>query len=69
MLKCLRAVNTAATTRHLNAIHVSCNHEPNAEIDAGKGSPAQFVAAWRHVYQLAADARLNARTGGRLRWV
>ncbi|PNE41108.1 hypothetical protein AOB60_10315 [Streptomyces noursei] len=69
VLKYLRAVNTAATTRHLNAIYVSFNHEPNAKIDAGKGSPAQFVAAWRHVYQLAAAAHLNAQTGGRLRWV
>ncbi|MGD3111076.1 glycosyl hydrolase [Streptomyces sp. YGL11-2] len=69
VLKFLRAVNTAATTHHLNAIYVSFNHEPNAKIDAGKGKPAQFVAAWRHVYQLAAHAHLNAQNGGRLHWV
>ncbi|MER6385978.1 hypothetical protein [Streptomyces sp. NPDC001250] len=69
VLKFLRAVNTAATAHHLNAIYVSFNHEPNAKIDAGKGSSAQFVAAWRHVHQLAAHARLNAQTGGHLHWV
>ncbi|MFI1205006.1 glycosyl hydrolase [Streptomyces sp. NPDC020883] len=69
VLKFLRAVDDAATTHHLSAIYVSFNHEPNAKIDAGKGKPAQFVAAWRHVYQLAAHAHLNVQTGGHLHWV
>ncbi|WP_438296231.1 hypothetical protein [Streptomyces sp. HUAS TT7] len=69
VLTYLRAVNAAATAHHLDSLYVSFNHEPNAKIDAGKGSPAQFVAAWRHVYQLAADTHLNARSGGHLRWV
>ncbi|MFD9630225.1 glycosyl hydrolase [Streptomyces violascens] len=69
VLTYLRAVNTAATFHHLNAVYMSFNHEPNAKFDAGKGSPAQFVAAWRHVYQLAAGAHLNAQSGGHLRWV
>ncbi|TJZ57302.1 hypothetical protein FCH28_07675 [Streptomyces piniterrae] len=69
VLKFLRAVNTAATTHHLDAIYVSFNHEPNAKINARKGRPANFVAAWRHVRELAARAQLDARSGGRLRWV
>lgn len=65
----LRAVNNAATTHHLNAIYVSFNHEPNAKENEKKGSPAQFVSAWRHVRKLAADARLDVPNGGRLSWV
>lgn len=65
----LRAVDNAATTHHLSAVYVSFNHEPNAKEDAKKGSPAQFVAAWRHVHQLAAGAHLDSQDGGHLRWV
>ncbi len=65
----LRAVNNAAAAHHLNTIYVSFNHEPNAKEDAKKGSPAQFVAAWRHVRQLAVDAHLDVQKGGHLSWV
>ncbi|WP_169314168.1 glycosyl hydrolase [Streptomyces piniterrae] len=69
VLKFLRAVNKAAADHHLKAIYVSFNHEPNAKINANKGRPENFVAAWRHVHKLAADAHLDAEVGGHLRWV
>ncbi|MFF4155533.1 hypothetical protein [Streptomyces sp. NPDC001678] len=65
----LRAVDSAATTHHLKTVYVSFSHEPNAKENERKGSPAQFVAAWRHMRRLATDARLDARNGGHLSWV
>lgn len=61
VLTYLRALNTAAIAHHLNSLYVSFNHEPNAKIDAGKGSPAQFVAAWRHVVRTARPGRPAVR--------
>lgn len=65
----LEAANQAAIHYHLGAMYVTFEHEANnLSKHQGLGSPAQFVAAWDHVHQLAADAHLNWNQGGRLHW-
>jgi len=66
----LAAVNTAAVQNSLSAIFISFEHEPDGPQHASLGTAAQFVAAWQHVHQLAADASLNwnQNAGGRLLW-
>ncbi len=66
----LKAVNQAAVQYHLGAIYICFEHEAdNASRHRGLGSPAQFVAAWDHVHQLAVSAHLDWNDGGRLHWV
>lgn len=66
----MAAVNAAAVRYHLPAIYFCFEHEADApKTHAGLGSPAQFIAAWDHVHQLAASAHLNWQQGGRLHWV
>lgn len=66
-------VNQAAITYHLNSIYVCFEHEPDWK--TGKlmgqvtGTPKDFVAAWRHIYQLASAQHLNWQNGGHLHWV
>jgi|SRR5579871_3848949 len=66
----LDSVEQAAVKYRLRAIYVTFEHEANnVSKHAGLGSPAEFVRAWDHVHQLAADAHLNWNQGGRLHWV
>jgi len=57
-----------AVTYHVPAVYVAFEHEANATANRVLGTPAQFVAAWRHIHALAAKAHLNWNTGGRLHW-
>lgn len=69
LLTFLRGLQASAAEHELPEIYVSFNHEPDIVSNAERGTPAEFVAAWRHIHQLAAAAGLTSRTGGRLRWV
>lgn len=62
-------VNKAAVQHHLGAIYFCFEHEADAPAHLRLGSPAEFVKAWDHIHQLAADAHLNWQQGGRLHWV
>ena len=64
----LTEVERAAVTYGLPAIYVTFEHEANSPRHRLLGTPAQFAAAYRHVHALAASARLNWNTGGRLHW-
>jgi hypothetical protein len=66
----LKAVDHAAVQYKLGAIYVDFEHEANDPVHhAGLGGPAEFVAAWDHIHQLAASEGLNWYQGGRLHWV
>lgn len=65
----LTRVNEAAIKYHFKAIYVDFEHEADIKSSQGVGTPAQFVAAWRHIYHLAASQKLNWQQGGHLRWV
>lgn len=65
----LTQVERSAVHYHIPAVYVSFEHEANSPSHSRLGTPAQFVAAWRHIHKLAARARLNWNTGGRLHWV
>lgn len=66
----LLAVDQAAVRYGLGAIYVCFEHEANVPgTRHGLGTPAQFVAAWDHVHQLAENAGLDWNQGGRLHWV
>ncbi|HEY2579888.1 MAG TPA: hypothetical protein VGI74_26545, partial [Streptosporangiaceae bacterium] len=64
----LTAVNQAAIHYNLPAIYVSFEHEPDSKQHQVNGTPTQFIAAWDHVRQLAAQDGLNWNDGGRLHW-
>lgn len=64
----LKGAEKAAVTYKLPSVYVSFEHEANAPRHKVLGTPAQFVAAWRHLHQLAARAKLNWNSGGRLHW-
>lgn len=40
------------------------NHEPDGKQNADKGTPADFVAAWRHIHDLADQVGATRKTGG-----
>jgi hypothetical protein len=65
----LQKVNQAALNAHLTAIYVCFGHEANSPGQVQDGTPQDFIAAWQHVYQLAARLHLNWQQGGRLHWV
>ena len=66
----LKAVNEAAVRYHLGAIYICFEHEAdNGARHFGLGPPAEFIAAWDHIHQLAESAHLNWNDGGRLHWV
>jgi hypothetical protein len=66
----LKAVNAAAVRYHLGAIYIDFEHEAdNIRRRSGLGSPAEFIAAWDHIHQLAVSAHLDWNDGGRLHWV
>jgi hypothetical protein len=65
----LTQVNHYAVRYRIPAVYFDFEHEANSPHKARLGTPAQFVAAWRHMHKLAARARLNWNTGGRLHWV
>jgi hypothetical protein len=66
----LKAVNQAAVRYHLGAIYICFEHEAdNGARHLGLGSPAEFVAAWDQIHQLAESAHLDWNDGGRLHWV
>ena len=65
----LRAVNQAAIKYHLGSIYISFQHEPDSMHHRRLGAPVQFLQAWDHIHQLAANAGLNWQQGGRLHWV
>jgi hypothetical protein len=69
ILTWLTQAEQAAVTYHLPSVYVSFQDEANGPPNRALGTPAQFVAAWRHVHNLAAKAHLNWQTGGRLHWV
>ena len=62
-------VESTAVRDHIPAVYVSFEHEANAPAHAALGTPAQFVAAYRHIHNLAAAAHFNWNTGGHLHWV
>jgi hypothetical protein len=64
----LTAVEQDAVAYHISAAYVGFEHEANTTQNQVLGSPAQFKAAWDHIHSMAAQAHLNAATGGRLRW-
>jgi len=66
----LESANSAAIRYHLPAIYVTFEHEANVPAHhQGLGTPAQFVAAWDHIHQLAVSAHLDWNQGGRIHWV
>jgi hypothetical protein len=66
----LKAMEQAAVTYRLPAIYFCFEHEANAPAHhQGLGTPAQFIAAWDHIHQLAAAMHLDWNQGGRLHWV
>ena len=65
----LRAVNQAAIKYQLGSIYISFQHEPDSMHHRRLGAPVQFLQAWDHIHQLAANAGLNWQQGGRLHWV
>ena len=65
----LKAVNEAAVRYHLGAIYICFEHEADNARHLGFGSPAEFIAAWDHIHQLAESAHLDWNDGGRLHWV
>jgi hypothetical protein len=65
----LTQVEQAAVHYRIPAVYIDFEHEANSPPHKAMGTPAQFVAAWRHIHNLAARARLNWNTGGRLHWV
>jgi len=69
ILNFYKSVNAAAVTYGLGSIYVDFEHEPSILKREIHGSPAQFVAAWQHVWQLADNASLDWQNGGRLHWV
>lgn len=69
LLTFLRSLHVSAVEHQLPEIYVSFNHEPDIRLNSERGTPAQFVAAWRHVHNLADSAGLTSRVGGRLKWV
>lgn len=40
------------------------NHEPDGKQNADKGTPAEFVAAWRHIHNLADRLGVSRAAGG-----
>ena len=66
----MSAMNADAIKYNLSAIFFTFEHEPDNKLVANLGTPAQFIAAWDHVHQLAASANLdwNQHLGGRLMW-
>jgi len=62
-------VERAAVHYRIPAVYFSFEHEANSPRKRRLGTPAQFIAAWRHMHHLAASAHLNWNTGGRLHWV
>jgi len=69
ILTFLRAVNQAAVKYQLGSIYISFQHEPDSMHHRRLGAPVQFLQAWDHIHQLAANAGLNWNQGGRLHWV
>jgi hypothetical protein len=65
----LKAVNQAAIRYNLGSIYISFQHEPDSMHHRRLGAPVQFLQAWDHIHQLAANASLNWQQGGRLHWV
>jgi hypothetical protein len=65
----LTQVEQAAVHYHIPAVYIDFEHEANSRPHQALGTPAQFVAAWRHIHTLAAHAKVNWNTGGRLHWV
>jgi hypothetical protein len=65
----LTQVEHEAVHYRIPAVYFAFEHEANSPQKSRLGTPAQFVAAWRHMHHLAAKARLNWNTGGRLHWV
>jgi hypothetical protein len=65
----LQKVNQAAINAHLKTIYVCFGHEANSGKSAKDGTPQDFIAAWRHVYQLAAQLHVNWQQGGHIHWV
>lgn len=66
----LGSVNRTAARYNLPSIYISFEHEMNApNTHYGLGTPAQFIAAWDHIHQIATAANLDWNQGGRLHWV
>jgi hypothetical protein len=65
----LNQVEKSAVHYRIPAVYIDFEHEANSRVHRSLGTPAQFVAAWRHIHNIAARARLNWNTGGRLHWV
>jgi hypothetical protein len=68
ILAFLDQVEQAAVRYRLGAIYVAFEHEADSQPRFQLGSPAEFIAAWDHIHQLAASAHLDWNTGGRLHW-
>jgi len=68
VLNWLSQVNHDAVADHLPAAYVAFEHEANDPAKRNLGTPAQFVAAWKHIHALAASHHLNWNNGGHLRW-
>jgi hypothetical protein len=68
ILTWLTQVNQDAAASKLPAAYVAFEHEANDPAKKNLGSPAQFIAAWKHIHALAAAHHLNWNDGGRLRW-
>jgi hypothetical protein len=68
ILNWLTQVDHDAVASHLPAAYVAFEHEANDPAKRNLGSPAEFVAAWKHIHALATKAHLNWNDGGRLRW-
>jgi hypothetical protein len=64
----LTQVERDAVLYRIPAVYIAFEHEANSPPHSSLGTPAQFVAAWRHIHNLAAGAKLNSNTGGRLHW-
>jgi hypothetical protein len=69
ILSFYQSVNATAVKDGLGTIYVDFEHEPSIKKRLVLGTPAQFVAAWQHVWQLVDNAGLDWQHGGRLRWV
>ena len=69
ILSFLTQVDRDAVHYRTPAVYIGFQHEANNPANKILGTTAQFVAAWKHIHSLAARARLNWNTGGRLHWV
>ena len=47
----------------------SFNHEADQKGNANKGTPAEFVAAWKHVHDLADKLGVSTKAGGNVEFV